>query len=410
MTPVIALLLAGADAAQHEPCTAPQVVTPGSVDAALCEGAIEGAPSGKEKARYLFQRAFLRNDKGDPIGALADLDLAIAADSDNVAVRQERAYTRNELGDYAGAAADLDLLVARGSATAQTYAERAFARSRSADFAGALADRDRVLAMTPDDAGAHIARASDLVWQGRYDAALAALDRADASAAAAGDAKIKQQSGTMRVRISTLTGRTAADPDAACRASDKPATINDHEALPGILANCSAAFLAAKTPRAKAELLTIRSIAWSMIPDDANATLDRQIAVALDPGNADWHVNLGSIYVAREYSWAGEREFDRALAIKETWLARAGRASARYNLHNAAGAFSDAKRSFEMHPNILALTVLGDLANDRHDDKSARLYWMGAYQLGDRDDGLIARLRGVGITDPAHPPNESNAA
>ena len=81
----------------------------------------------------------------------------------------------------------------------------------------------------------------------------------------------------------------------------------------------------------------------------------------------------------------------------------AGRASARYNLDRKEEAFADAKKSFEMHPNELALTVLGDLAHDRKDDKSAKLYWMGAYHLGDRDDGLIQRLKSVGVD---HPDNE----
>jgi hypothetical protein len=32
-----------------------------------------------------------------------------------------------------------------------------------------------------------------------------------------------------------------------------------------------------------------------------------------------------------------------------------------------------------------ALTVLGDLLRDRGNTASAKLYWMGAYHLGDRD-------------------------
>ena len=63
-----------------------------------------------------------------------------------------------------------------------------------------------------------------------------------------------------------------------------------------------------------------------------------------------------------------------------------------------------------MQPNELALTVLGDLAlNDLHDAKAAKEYWMGAYHLGDHDDGLMARLKSVGVDDPAKEPQDPPA-
>jgi len=86
-------------------------------------------------------------------------------------------------------------------------------------------------------------------------------------------------------------------------------------------------------------------------------------------------------------------------------LALAGRASAHYNLGEKNLAFRDAKESFEMHPSVLALWMLGDLAKDKHDDASAKLYWMGAYHLGSRDDGLLERLKSAGVPDPAMEPN-----
>ena len=67
-------------------------------------------------------------------------------------------------------------------------------------------------------------------------------------------------------------------------------------------------------------------------------------------------------------------------------------------------AFLDAKKSFEIKPNQGALTVLGDLFKDRNDEAAAKLYWMGAYQLGSRDDGLLARLKSVGVEHPESEP------
>ena len=48
--------------------------------------------------------------------------------------------------------------------------------------------------------------------------------------------------------------------------------------------------------------------------------------------------------------------------------------------------------------------MLGDLGRDRGDDASAKLYWMGAYHMGDRDDRLIERLRSIGVTHPENEP------
>ncbi len=402
---ILALLLAGiTDQKAPKPCANAEVLTAGSVDATICDSAIEHAPSAKERATLLLQRAYQRDEKHDATGALADLDRAAAADPDNMPVRQERAYARGEMSDYAGAIADLDLIVGHGEATARIYNERAYARFHRGDLAGAAADREKIVTMTPDDAGARIALAEALIWLGRYDEARAALVRADAQATTAGDGRTKEWSGELRLHIAKLTAPAAGDPDAACRAADRRQTYNTPDSLPAAIANCTAAILAAKNGHAKAELLTIRSIVWMMTGDEGRSTTDRQLAVAFDPDNADWHANLGASYVAAHHSWAGAREFDRSLAIKESWVALAGRASARYNLQDASGAFADAKRSVTLHPNELALTVLGDLAIDRHDETSAKLYWTGAYHMGDRDDGLIARLKGVGVVDPAKEP------
>jgi hypothetical protein len=68
-------------------------------------------------------------------------------------------------------------------------------------------------------------------------------------------------------------------------------------------------------------------------------------------------------------------------------------------------AFEDCKKSFDIKPNQFALTVLGDIALKHfHDPKSAKMYWMGAYHLADRDDGLKERLKSVGVADPEREP------
>lgn len=383
-----------------KPCMPPAATEAGSAEAKACEKAIVLADR-TGRAQLLTQRGYAWNEKNDALAALTDLDAAVAADPDNMPARQERAFTNNDLGNYAEGLADLDAAAAHGVATARLFTERALSRLKLGDIKGAVADRDRVIAITPDDAQAFLARAGDLLWLGHFADARADLDRADAIAAKSGDADLKQSIDSRRATLALLSTDAAPDADAACRAAEKHSDFKP----PNLIATCTAAFLAAPTDKAKAELLTIRSLAWTVgHQDPKSATLDAQMAASLDPGNADLHANLGYSYVNARHSWAAVREFDRALAIKESWTALAGRAAARYNRDDAAGAFADAKRSFEIKPNEVALTVLGDLLHDKKDDKAAKLYWMGAYHLGDRDDGLIERLKSIGVTDPAQEP------
>jgi hypothetical protein len=169
--------------------------------------------------------------------------------------------------------------------------------------------------------------------------------------------------------------------------------------------DCTRAFLLARSNKDKADALTIRAIAWLVGQQDSSGRItDLQVAAALDPDNGDRHTNLGGAYVQEHHSWAGRKELDRAIALKPSFMAYAERAAARYNLHDADGAFADAKASYDMRPNDLALTVLGDLAFDHHDAKAAKAYWLGAYHLGARDDDLVARLKQVGVEDPAREP------
>jgi len=101
---------------------------------------------------------------------------------------------------------------------------------------------------------------------------------------------------------------------------------------------------------------------------------------------------------ANEYEQDAVREATDQAAL-------AGLASAHYNLDENDLAFRDAKESFEMQPNALAQWILGDLAKDKHDEIRAKSFWMGAYQLGSRDDRLLERLRGVRVPDPANEPD-----
>lgn len=394
---VLALSLAVAGQDHAGPCSNAESASAGTADAKACDSAIAEASTPKAQANLITERAYLRNENKDSLGALTDLDRALAIDPDNAFSLTERAYTRNELADYRGALDDIDHKVRLGIDTVDVYKERAFSRAFIGDFAGAVADRDHVLKLIPDNSEAWSARAIDLMWMGRLDDARSDIDHATTLANAQADSATLKNLADLRRQITLMTSDAEASPDKVCRAAQKSGEFGRK----GLIATCTAAYIAAPTNAAKAEFLTTRAVAWMFSDHDVQMTSDRQRAVALDPGNADWHANLGFSYTQNRHSWAGEREFDKALAINESWAAYGGRAMARYNLKKVDGAFADARKSLEIKPNEIALTVLGDLSFDRDDAKGARLYWLSAYRMGDNGEDMLERLKKIGITDPA---------
>jgi len=371
-------------------------------DATACDAAIAASKDGRVRARLLTARAYRSNEKHDYEAALRDLDAAVAADPYFARAWHERSYTHSELREFAQAVADADRGVKLRPDDADAYRERAFARHRFGDLKGAWEDRAKVAELEPQSAGARIARGRAALWLGRFDEARADTDAALALAAKSGNVRDAAEARNQLETIALWTARSGAtSPEAACRNAEKRDAFN----AKGLIGDCTAAFLAAPTAKAKAELLIIRAIATILAAKDSAAAIpDEEMAVAFDPGNGDWHADLGGSYVQARHSWAGRRELDIAIRLKDGWAARAQRAAARYNLGDTAGAFEDAKRSVEMRPNEVALTVLGDLAHDRGDDKAAKTYWLGAWHMGDEDDGLRERLKGIGVADPGKEP------
>jgi tetratricopeptide (TPR) repeat protein len=369
-----------------------------------CDAAIAAATDPRLKAELLFRSAYAYNEHEGYFDAERALQEAVRLDPAHGLAWQELSYTENSLGNYAPAEQAADRALALMPDRVGPYQERAMARHFQANLEGAYADRDRIARTMPVDAGHLVGRAREAMWVGRFDSAAADLD---AAASHAPDDAQRQEIERTRTTLRLWRTRSGAvDPAAACVWPH-----NDADLLrPGFIGDCTAAFLAETRPARRADFLTFRSLAWLSAAQDREAsTADRAIAAALDPGNADMHSNLGFAYLEVHHSWAASREFDRALAIRESWAALAGRAGAKYNLHDAQGAFADARRSFEIQPNQGALTVLGDLSHDRGDAARARSYWMGAYHLGDRDDGLIERLRSIGVEHPENEPAASPA-
>lgn len=105
------------------------------LDRALGERSLAGAA----RADALEWRAFLHARRGNLRAARADLDGAIAADTDNPLRHRARARLHLRTGDFRAALADLEPAVARLGTDAETYADLCEAQlglGRRAEAAG----------------------------------------------------------------------------------------------------------------------------------------------------------------------------------------------------------------------------------------------------------------------------------
>ena len=366
-----------------------------------CDAALTRAADPATRSRQFFARAYAKNALQRFEEALPDLDEAIRLDATNASAFHERAYTRSSLMQYADALADLDTEAKLRPNSPKIDQEQAFSHGHLGQFQAAFDDLTRYVVAVPDDSGALIGRAQAALWLGRFDQARADLSAAAVIAGRRRDAALSTEIEAVRHRVDLMTASGPA-PEKACKEAGRTlAFTSDH-----LIGDCTVTFLNAKTVADRVDALVVRSEAWTIGQQDPKtAVLDTEMMAALDPGNADWHSNLGFGYMTIRRSWAAMKEFDRSIEIKPSFVAYAGRASARYNLGDADGAVVDAKKSFEMKPNEIALTVLGDVALEKlHDPKAARDYWLGAYHLGDRDDGLVGRLKRVGVEHPEKEP------
>lgn len=371
-------------------------------DVHACDAQIRGAPEPRIKAAYLQRRAYAFVEKGEIELALKDLDEAVALDPSLPDALHERAYVLGELGEFRRALQDLESEVALRPSHPEAYEERAYVRHNLGNFEGAYADRLKAETLRPGVASAVLYRAEAALWLGRFDEAKADTARALDLAQAAGETGVVATARD-QLKAIDLWRAGSGTSDSAKTCEDAMAEGKVEQA--NLIGDCTRAFLESRTPSKRAGFLTVRSLAWVVGARDRKRWMaDAEAAVAVDPANGDWHANLGGVYEDFGRHKAALRVFDRAVVIRPSYVALAGRAAARYSLKDEAGAFADAKRSFELKPNVVALTVLGDLSFDRKDEKSAKLYWMGAYHLGSSDDRLIARLRRIGIEHPENEP------
>jgi tetratricopeptide (TPR) repeat protein len=372
------------------------------VASADCDAAIAAETDPQAKSVLLYRRAYIIDAARQASrydSAIADLSEAVRLYPRNWVAWHERGYLYNEMGWPDKAESDLDAQAQFTPQEPTVYEERALARFMRGNLQGAFEDRDADVRLSPGDPGALDARARALMWLGRFDAARQDADAASALAQKSGDKNALDFAAYVQESLKrwTMAGDSALAKQTCDGAMSEAAFV-----APTFIGDCTRAFLDAKTGKERADALSQRASADELVEQRSSAGMDDfRLAIAFDPDNPERQFNLGSLLQNIGRYREGLRYLDLSLAAKPDAYGFAARAGAKYGLEDYDGAFADAKKSFEMKPNELALTVLGDIDyTQRKDMKSAKLYWMGTYHLGDRDDGLIARLKKVGVDNP----------
>jgi len=371
---------------------------------ANCDAAIAKETNPEAKSVMLFRRAYMEDAAGDfktyPT-ALTDLDEAIKLWPQNVQALHERGYLYNEYGRWKDAEANLDAQIRLTPNGSQGYQERALARFNLGDLQGTFDDRNTAAILDPENPSNYMARADAAIWTGNF--ALAQKDIAKAVELSPADKKkdISPLADKKRALIAFWT-QTSTSGAAGCMNAEKAGDMT----RANLIGDCTLAFFAATTPAAKADALTVRSMAWLVAKsDEENAASDNIVAAAIDPSPGNLS-NLGYAYMRVHHSAAAIEEFNRSIVLQPNFANYAGRANAKLNLSDYKGAAEDAQKSNDMKPNEAALTILGDCAYaTKKSFDEAKPYWIAAYHLGDRDDGLIARLKEAGV--PIPPPDDT---
>lgn len=125
----------------------------------------------------LYERGTLKLEMGDPKGAIADLDAAIARGA-WAEVYYNRGWAKHKLGDFKGALADYDQAIARRLNRGQAFVNRGIVRHELGDPRSALMDFDEAIRRGVKDAGAYLQRGLAHNALGKHAAAIADFTKA----------------------------------------------------------------------------------------------------------------------------------------------------------------------------------------------------------------------------------------
>jgi tetratricopeptide (TPR) repeat protein len=368
---------------------------------AHCDGALAKAP---RFAPAWGVRAWVRLNRHDVDGALADAEKMVDLDATNFYGWHQRGLARWRHHDVAGAIADLDRAIQLAPRSAESWCDRGIIRVDANDVDGAVVDFDRAVELAPASPALLTnrvtawlrrgdlvrARADNekaialdskrpVVWlnqgvilmrQGDASGARAAYDKAIELGPLLGGAwtaraMFRDQVGDGAGAFTDLTRSLELDPSSSRAWALRGQLRVKKGDLEGAIADHSHAI----------ELAPLYSDAWSgrgyarELARDPGARADYDRAIELDALNAPALVNRSHCRWTSGDLAGGLADLDRALALERSEQAFSNRGAIRERLHDFDGALSDFRAALEMSPGnglshlnvAVALVAMGDL-------------------------------------------------
>jgi tetratricopeptide (TPR) repeat protein/energy-coupling factor transporter ATP-binding protein EcfA2 len=313
----------------------------------------------------LKARAELHLHEGQPVDALADVELAVEKDPDDVELLVLRARALVALERAPEALVELGRALARVPASVEFLAIRARAYDALGRREEALVDLDRAVELEPEQAEWRAQRSDVYLALGRGEEALAEISAA-----------IEHEPKDARLLLARIGIRLD---DATVEAAEQ--ALPDVDRVLELAPEASVFF-------GQAKLYTLLGRF-----DDAVASYTH--ALELDPENVEYVAARAPFNLALERTTDANADFDRALAADpENADLLAGRAEARLLDRRADEALEDAARAAELDPSGGWATFVSSVALHRlgRDDES-RLLLDTAVAQGEE---AVAREPGVG--------------
>ncbi len=132
----------------------------------------------QKNAEYYRRSGVAKHDRGNYLGAIADLNRAIELDPNFARAYSNRGNTKDELGDSSGAIADYNRAIELNPKYDGAYLNRGITKYNLGDYQGSIADYNKLLKINPNNSDAYNARGVSRNKLGDYSGAIADFDRA----------------------------------------------------------------------------------------------------------------------------------------------------------------------------------------------------------------------------------------
>jgi len=361
--------------------------------------------SGTPRAQDCFERALLRQATGDPDGAIADYDRALAIQPRFALAFHNRGLARQAKGDPDGAIADYDEALHIDPSFVLALTSRGNARRAKGDQDGAIADYDRALALDPrfvmalnNRGNARLAKGDTDRAIADYDLALAIAPRIAASFYNRGNAR--KAKGDIDGAIADFDQALAIQPRYADAFHNRGNARKARRDIDGAIADYDQVL--AIQPR-YAEAYVSRGNARLATGDYDRAIADYDQALAIQPRFARAHHQRGLARMATANTDGAIADYDQALTIEPRYIeALVNRGNARQARGDTDGAIADYDHALAVEPGFWRAAANRGLLFARcgrtpESIASLQLAWRHCGEPAERENiaALIRRLGGT---------------